>query len=75
MELDKFIKMVPGKERKVANVDLHDLTFAFQADHHTVTSLKSSKAVGGNGAKGSVKGKQGGGTETAGPGDGEGGPG
>ena len=40
-ELDKFIKVIPGPERKVYSVDLHNLTYAFQTDHHHKEDLNS----------------------------------
>ena len=46
MELDKFIKMIPGGESKRINVDLHSLTFTYQEDYNTAKSLESSKKGG-----------------------------
>jgi uncharacterized membrane protein YgcG len=80
MELDKFIKMIPGSERKVYNVDLHALTYAFQTDHHHSGDLKDGEDKGKETAK-TIKGKTtgsytpGGSTEGGGADEGGGGAG
>ena len=52
-ELDKFIKSIPGPEKVKVNVDLHDLTYAFQGDYLSNKDLNTNKESGAAKSKGS----------------------
>ena len=45
-ELDKFIKIIPGSEKIKVNIDLHDLTHAFQGDYLTNSDINRNKESG-----------------------------